>query len=102
MGPLVMVVLLFALEKSPAKCIALVSLSMYCFYSMTGQQCDITGWGSLNDNSVKPTTLQVTRLPIVKTEECQKFYDIKITESMLCAGYANRGIGACFGDSGGI
>ena len=75
---------------------------MYNCYSVTGQQCVITGWGTLNDNNVEPTKLQVARVPIVKTKECQKFYDLKITESMLCAGYANKGIGTCFGDSGGI
>lgn len=62
------------------------------------------GWGATKESSYGlPNMLQKVSVPLVSTEVCnaKAAYDGDITESMICAGYAQGGKDSCQGDSGG-
>lgn len=73
----------------------------------TGLDGYATGWG-LTDFTQRqlPEILQIVRLPIIGNKKCQFMYKKAkhgkiITDMDLCAGYAQGGMDACEGDSGG-
>lgn len=62
----------------------------------------VAGWGALKENSWStPTKLQKVSVPLVTKEVCNRNYKNKITDRMLCAGFARGGKDSCQGDSGG-
>jgi len=64
----------------------------------------VTGWGSTNPDGWEkyPADLQEVYIPIVSNQLCQNAYKLDdVTETMICAGYAEGGKDACYGDSGG-
>ena len=67
-----------------------------------GQECFITGWGTLSSGGYSPSTLQEGRVLTLSNSECNARYG-DITADMLCAqGSSSAGIvDACQGDSGG-
>ena len=69
-----------------------------------GIDATVVGWGVTDvTSSTVVTNLREVVLPIVSNETCNapESYDGRITENMLCAGLAEGGADACFGDSGG-
>lgn len=60
----------------------------------------VMGWGRLEYEGAKPTTLQKVCMPAVNRTVCQRPLTHRINESMVCAG-GREGQDACVGDSGG-
>lgn len=63
----------------------------------------VAGWGRLSSSSVqKPMALHAVTVPIWSRERClNSGYDSgKISENMMCAGYAQGKKDSCHGDSG--
>lgn len=71
----------------------------------------LAGWGARQEGSpYKSNVLQVTQVPVVSNEQCEKTYqslsefeespkfDIFDAKHVLCAGYAAGGKDACDGD----
>uniref|UniRef100_H3AL84 Ovochymase 2 n=1 Tax=Latimeria chalumnae TaxID=7897 RepID=H3AL84_LATCH len=67
--------------------------------------CAATGWGAVEENGKPASKLQQLEVPIILSEECNKYYASRlggVTERMLCAGFPlSESKGACKGDSGG-
>lgn len=66
----------------------------------------MAGWGKLSFGGPVPSVLQVAKLPVIGNKQCQEMYQDSghmkiISDSFLCAGYANGGQDSCEGDSGG-
>ncbi|XP_058056056.1 trypsin-1-like [Anopheles bellator] len=70
--------------------------------SFTGHNGTVIGWGKLGNGSLS-NGLQKAVVPIMSNAQCRKsnYRASRITENMLCAGYAEGGKDACQGDSGG-
>ncbi|RLN49078.1 hypothetical protein BBJ29_010010 [Phytophthora kernoviae] len=64
-----------------------------------GTVVTIVGWG-LTENRTESDTLLGVNVEIITNAECNKRYDNRITEGMLCAGKGD-GKDSCNGDSGG-
>ncbi|KAK7866887.1 hypothetical protein R5R35_006048 [Gryllus longicercus] len=60
-----------------------------------------TGWGTMVENGLTALILQEVELPLLDNAACKKYYPLRITARMICAGYAEGGRDACQGDSGG-
>ncbi|ESO09320.1 hypothetical protein HELRODRAFT_73425, partial [Helobdella robusta] len=68
--------------------------------------CEMAGWGRWQrDSKAKPDKLQSVRLPIMSSEECHHSFPSLnryfLTNDSFCAGYNDREVGGCHGDSGG-
>jgi secreted trypsin-like serine protease len=75
-----------------------------------GEEGVVPGWGVTAESSrTTPAELREVALPVVSNETCNaafnaydsRFYDDPVTENMVCAGPAEGGRDACYGDSGG-
>ncbi|CAJ1349270.1 unnamed protein product [Effrenium voratum] len=68
-----------------------------------GQDCYITGWGTLSSGGSSPSRLQEGLVIALSNTECNARYSGSVEDNMLCAqGTAAGGIvDACQGDSGG-
>lgn len=68
-----------------------------------GTHCYTTGWGDLQFMGEDPEALQQVMIPILAEDTCNQddWYEGKITDNMLCAGYHEGGRDSCQGDSGG-
>ncbi|RLN49492.1 hypothetical protein BBJ28_00011121 [Nothophytophthora sp. Chile5] len=64
-----------------------------------GTVATVRGWG-LTENGSESETLQEVNVAIISNADCNKEYDDRITDGMLCAGDGN-GKDSCNGDSGG-
>lgn len=63
----------------------------------------VLGWGR-TENSIRSEQLLQVGVPLVDQETCQSTYALRnylVTDSMICAGFADGGKDACTGDSGG-
>ncbi|KAM6176957.1 chymotrypsinogen B-like [Erethizon dorsatum] len=66
----------------------------------SGTLCVTTGWGRTRFFPSKtPSKLQQGVLPLVSTDDCEKYWGNQVTEAMICAG--GDGVSPCMGDSGG-
>lgn len=73
---------------------------------LPGTYCTVVGWGkSIHDDSADYlSTVHEVQVPIVARTQCTEWYqeqDVKIPDSMLCAGYPEGKKDSCQGDSGG-
>ena len=62
------------------------------------------GWGATREGSYSlPNLLNKVEVPLVTTKVCNESvaYNNKVTDRMICAGYATGGKDSCQGDSGG-
>ncbi|XP_055596185.1 trypsin 5G1-like [Uranotaenia lowii] len=68
-----------------------------------GTMCTVSGWGSTQNVVDDLALLRAAHVPTIEQSECVQLYSNKhrVTDRMLCAGYAKGGIDACQGDSGG-
>ncbi|XP_016066898.1 PREDICTED: testisin-like [Miniopterus natalensis] len=70
--------------------------------------CWVTGWGEIKEGEDLPSpyTLQEVQVGVINTTMCnylysQPYFSHNIWGDMICAGFAQGGKDACFGDSGG-
>lgn len=58
-----------------------------------GQKATTTGWGrTYKEEGLLPEILKEVSLPLIRNEDCNRFYSGKITPDMVCAGgEADRG-----------
>ncbi|XP_063925673.1 modular serine protease-like [Zophobas morio] len=65
----------------------------------------VTGWGFTVENSSPSDVLKELKVPAIDTSQCKselpEDYDIYLTHDKMCAGYVDKGISVCKGDSGG-
>ncbi|XP_013364371.1 PREDICTED: kallikrein-9 isoform X2 [Chinchilla lanigera] len=67
-----------------------------------GTKCLISGWGAVSSPKVQfPLTLQCANISILEPMLCHWAYPGHISDSMICAGRWEGGLGSCQGDSGG-
>jgi len=67
-----------------------------------GSMTTVVGWGiTANGSSDLAQHLQQADVPVVSNLVCDAEYNGAIESDMLCAGYTNRAIDSCLGDSGG-
>ena len=68
-----------------------------------GQECFITGWGTLASGGSSPSIIQEGMVLALSNQQCNSAYTGQILDDMLCAqGTSDQGIvDACQGDSGG-
>lgn len=72
-----------------------------------GTHCFIAGWGNTlgsdNDRASNSAVLRTAAVPLYPEGECEQpwVYGARIKSGMFCAGYAEGGMDACHGDSGG-
>lgn len=72
-------------------------------YVDAGAMAVVVGWGLTTPGGAVVNDLQELEMPIISNQLCQTSYANPITDSMLCAGYADtiNPKDACSGDSGG-
>tara|TARA_Y100000589_G_scaffold226972_1_gene214471 strand:- start:1949 stop:2761 length:813 start_codon:yes stop_codon:yes gene_type:complete len=82
-------------------------------HNSEGTDSTVIGWGNLRSTEEggfeTPEVLQEVNVPLVSQEECEAglnevvppYYDISLTNNMICAGFPQGGKDACQGDSGG-
>ncbi|CAK0899059.1 unnamed protein product, partial [Prorocentrum cordatum] len=70
-----------------------------------GEECFITGWGTLSSGGTSPDLMQEAQVSIISNSDCSAAYgQSQITDDMLCAQGVNSAgdvTDACQGDSGG-
>jgi hypothetical protein len=62
---------------------------------------EIAGFGVTKTGGASPATMQQAKVPIVTDAACAAKYDSFEPKTQICAGYAEGGVDACNGDSGG-
>ncbi|XP_048468709.1 chymotrypsin-like elastase family member 2A [Rhincodon typus] len=73
------------------------------FHIEKWNHCHVTGWGLMEQNGAPARILQEAEVKLISLETCQQvnWYGNRVTDKMICAGFAGGGIDACQGDSGG-
>ncbi|KAI4499078.1 hypothetical protein M0802_005944 [Mischocyttarus mexicanus] len=63
----------------------------------------VTGWGAVEESGPVSNTLQEVMVPILTNTQCRSmnYPSRRITDNMICAGYAEGSKDSCQGDSGG-
>ena len=82
--------------------VTLVDESREAEISAPGKTVRVSGWG-VTDSGNSSSILKQVEVPVVSIEQCNDpvSYDGKITDMMLCAGFATGEKDSCQGDSGG-
>ena len=101
-------------ESAPSYDIALLHLAQASVYEpislyradaetlpLEGRDATVSGWGTMLRGT--EAKLQQVTVPVVSNTVCnaEESYGGRVADSMLCAGYADGGRDACYGDSGG-
>ena len=70
---------------------------------LVGKYLTVSGWGRTDHPDYDyPDLLQTVDVPVISQEDCIEAYgSSRITNSMICAGYATGGMDSCQRDSGG-
>jgi len=73
----------------------------HCF--APGTACVATGWGYIREGGPRSSLLREVPVRIMDSEHCNsaEYYNGRIKDGMLCAGYNEGQRDACTGDSGG-
>ncbi|KAL4648481.1 coagulation factor X-like isoform X1 [Arapaima gigas] len=61
----------------------------------------VTGWGAMQYLGLSSRFLRKVDLPVVDQKKCIQSTEQVITDNMFCAGYLDKQMDACSGDSGG-
>ena len=63
----------------------------------TGRIAVVTGWGRTEERKPTSSSLRKVAVPILSKEQCQKsgYAKNRITDNMICAGYAEGKKDAC-------
>ncbi|KAL7036267.1 hypothetical protein ACKWTF_008765 [Chironomus riparius] len=77
-------------------------------FDITGKWGNISGWGKISQEHGHTGTniLRTAAVPIISKSECIKWHQkknivVELFDEQFCAGYKNKTIDACLGDSGG-
>eukprot|EP00112_Aurelia_sp_Birch-Aquarium-sp1_P008555 Seg1946.5 transcript_id=Seg1946.5/GoldUCD/mRNA.D3Y31 product="Mannan-binding lectin serine protease 1" protein_id=Seg1946.5/GoldUCD/D3Y31 len=94
---------LVKLEKNPLLNDFVNTLCLPTQGPQVGTRCQIAGWGATMEHGRASDILMKAEVPLIGKEVCshRDVYGPKITDNMMCAGYARGGIDTCQGDSGG-
>lgn len=65
-----------------------------------GQMCITKGWGCTANGGDPSSRAREVRLPIYSPQWCSFHFRMQNSDKRICAGYRNRNIGVCSGDSG--
>lgn len=65
-----------------------------------GTECNITGWGSINDAEDMIENLVFAQVPIHNQKSCTRYVPLFDSNTMLCSGGVHGDTGACKGDNG--
>lgn len=69
-----------------------IKLPNYGDEPKTGEMMVISGWGETHDPYIIDKYLRAVDVPIFNIDDCKRAYGSeKITDRMICAGYANGG-----------
>lgn len=75
---------------------------MSFFFSLLGKTFSgsigiVTGWGAVNESGPISNTLQEVMVPILSNAECRatNYPSRRITDNMICAGYAEGSKDSC-------
>ncbi|RZC33843.1 Trypsin domain containing protein, partial [Asbolus verrucosus] len=64
----------------------------------------VTGWGFTSENANPSEELRELRVPLITYDQCSQNlpedYEIFLTYDKFCAGYLDKGVGICKGDTG--
>jgi len=73
----------------------------HCFPA--GTACVASGWGYVKEGGPRSSLLREVAVRIMESDHCNRadYYNGRIHEGMLCAGYNEGARDACTGDSGG-
>ncbi|MCB9079558.1 MAG: trypsin-like serine protease [Anaerolineaceae bacterium] len=80
---------------------AVATIALSSVADVEGELSTVTGWGTTSYGGSISDELMEVQVPIVSNATCAASYGSSITDSMLCAGYAEGGKDSCQGDSGG-
>ncbi|EFX82221.1 hypothetical protein DAPPUDRAFT_195659 [Daphnia pulex] len=74
--------------------------------SYVGEYVTVTGWGRTSDGSTSSSqVLHKVTVPVISNAQCQSYYSVPITESMMCTSggviHIENSKGICGGDNGG-
>ncbi|GFN75280.1 transmembrane protease, serine 6 [Plakobranchus ocellatus] len=69
-------------------------------FPAVGQTCITKGWGCTTRGGDPSYRAREIQLPIYSPFRCSYHFRMQHSNKRLCAGYRNRGIGVCSGDSG--
>ncbi|XP_069702854.1 trypsin-7-like [Periplaneta americana] len=71
--------------------------------NLTGRMAIVAGWGRTEERKPTSSSLRKVAVPIMSKEECLKagYAKNRVTDNMICAGFAEGKRDACQGDSGG-
>ncbi len=84
--------------------IGLLSSAQEANLAKNGVLASVTGWGVLYpETPTRSDQLQAADVAMVSPDACRNsgYSASSITENMICAGFVEGGVDACFGDSGG-
>ena len=65
-----------------------------------GENCVTMGWGCTSSGGAPSSVARQVEMPIYSDRQCQAHYNLVSMDRRLCAGYRNREMGVCKGDSG--
>ncbi|RUS69971.1 hypothetical protein EGW08_022267 [Elysia chlorotica] len=69
-------------------------------FPRVGQMCTTKGWGCTTNGGSVVSRAREVQLPIYSPQLCSLHFAMTNSNKRLCAGYRNRNIGVCNGDSG--
>jgi len=67
---------------------------------LAGEECVVSGFGSVEEDGAISKILRFVYLPAVSDAECSQAFPNQIDSTMVCAGFAQGGADSCLGDSG--
>ncbi|CAG5124761.1 unnamed protein product [Candidula unifasciata] len=69
-------------------------------FPQVGQVCTTKGWGCTTVGGQPSSQAHQIDLPVYSDSHCLHYYNLDSMQKRLCAGFRNRGVGVCRGDSG--
>lgn len=79
----------------------LVSAETEAELGAAGNMATVIGWGAIFSGGPGSNLLKQVSVPLVSPAQCASYYAGRLTDNMICAGFAEGGSDSCQGDSGG-